>query len=56
MYIENNLCDGLYNNNHVDLLKVLTSQMAISLENIRFLHDQMEKQSEQLRYSNQYLK
>ena len=51
MYLENNLCDELYNNNHVDLLKVLTSQMAISLENIRFLHDQMEKQSEQIRYT-----
>ena len=49
MYLENNLCDELYNNNHVDLLKVLTSQMAISLENIRFLHDQMEKQSERMR-------
>ena len=50
MYLENNLCDELYDNNHVNLLRVLTSQMVISLENIRFLHDQMEKQSEQLRY------
>lgn len=49
MYLENNLCEGLYCKSHVDLLKVLTSQMAISLENIDFLHFQIEKQSEKLR-------
>lgn len=48
MYLENNLCDSLYNKSRVDLLKVLTSQMAISLENIRFLHVQMEKQTQQI--------
>ena len=54
MYLENNLCDGLYNNNHVDLLKVLTSQMAISLENIRFLHDQVVEQRDRADAAEKY--
>ena len=54
MYLENNLCDELYNNNHVDLLKVLTSQMAISLENIRFLHDQVVEQRDRADAAEKY--
>lgn len=50
MYLENNLCNGLFHNSQVGLLQVLTSQMAISLENIHYLHDQMEKQTQQIMY------
>jgi hypothetical protein len=50
MYLENNLCAGLYSESRVDLLMVLTSQMAISLESVRLLHDHVEKQTEKLRY------
>jgi hypothetical protein len=53
--MENNLCDGLYIDNRVDYLNVLTSQMAVSIENIKFMLSQNEKQAEQLRYVNRCL-
>lgn len=50
MYLENSMCEGLYTSSYVGLLKVLTSQMAISLENIRHLHEQITIQSQKIRY------
>jgi hypothetical protein len=38
LYLENNLFDGLFNKHRMDLLLVLTSQMAITLENTRFFN------------------
>jgi hypothetical protein len=55
MYMENNLCAGLYSTNRVDLMMVLTSQIAISLESVRLLHDQVEKQTAELRLKNRQL-
>jgi hypothetical protein len=47
--MENNLCSGLYSKSRMDLLMVLTSQMAISLESIKMLDDQVEQQTKKLR-------
>jgi hypothetical protein len=56
MFLENNLCPGLYSKSKVDLLMVLTSQMAISFERIKFLNEQVEKQTEKIRHpTNFYL-
>jgi hypothetical protein len=49
MYLENNMCAGLYSRSRVDVYMVLTSQMGNSLEGIRFLHDQVEKHTEKMR-------
>jgi nitrogen-specific signal transduction histidine kinase len=50
MYLENNSCAGLYGKSRVDILMVLTSQMANSLESVRILQEQVEKQTEKLKY------
>lgn len=48
MYLENNTSEGLYTKYRVDLLSVLTNQMAISIENIHFFN--LQRQNERLRY------
>lgn len=45
LYLENNLYVGLFTKHRMDLLLVLTSQMAISMENTRFFNAQVCLQS-----------
>jgi histidine kinase len=49
MHLENNLYEGLFTKRRGDLIGVLTSQMAIALENMRFFNAQMEVQFEKIR-------
>jgi histidine kinase len=49
IHLENNLCEGLFTKRRSELLGVLTSQMAITLENMRFFNAQMEVQFEKIR-------
>eukprot|EP01114_Cavostelium_apophysatum_P014884 TRINITY_DN3962_c0_g1_i3.p1 TRINITY_DN3962_c0_g1~~TRINITY_DN3962_c0_g1_i3.p1 ORF type:complete len:2038 (-),score=502.37 TRINITY_DN3962_c0_g1_i3:121-6234(-) len=44
LYVENNLATFAFQNNRVAVLTVLTSQMAISIENSRLVHHQLEVQ------------
>lgn len=50
MYLENNLYEGLFTRHRMELLNVLTSQMAITIENARFFKVQMQEQIEKLRF------
>lgn len=50
MYLENNLYEGLYTKDRVDILSVLTSSMAIALENAQYFHVKLEHQLEKIRY------
>eukprot|EP00026_Physarum_polycephalum_P019429 Phypoly_transcript_21435.p1 GENE.Phypoly_transcript_21435~~Phypoly_transcript_21435.p1 ORF type:complete len:111 (+),score=26.43 Phypoly_transcript_21435:261-593(+) len=43
LYLENNLFEGLFTKHRMDFLLVLTSQMAITLENTRFFNAQVPK-------------
>ena len=41
LYLENNLHENLFNKHHMDLLLVLTSQMAIVIENTHVFNAQV---------------
>lgn len=43
LYLENNLYEGLFNKHRMDLLLILTSQMAITIENTRFFNAQVKQ-------------
>eukprot|EP00026_Physarum_polycephalum_P000093 Phypoly_transcript_00093.p1 GENE.Phypoly_transcript_00093~~Phypoly_transcript_00093.p1 ORF type:complete len:2228 (+),score=422.82 Phypoly_transcript_00093:105-6788(+) len=49
LYLENNLFEGLFTKHRMDFLLVLTSQMAITLENTRFFNAQMKEQIAKLK-------
>jgi predicted ATPase/signal transduction histidine kinase len=65
LYLENNLIKGAFTNDRVEVLKLLTIQAAISLENARLYHDleesnqtleqKVEQRTQQLYEKNQCL-
>lgn len=59
LYLENDLMDGAFTEQHLLILKVLTSQLAISMENARLyqnMEKMVEKRTEELQYKNEALK
>jgi predicted ATPase/GAF domain-containing protein/tRNA A-37 threonylcarbamoyl transferase component Bud32 len=54
LYLENNLATGVFTPQRLEVLKILSAQMAASLENARLFRD-LEKQSVALRRTNQKL-
>ncbi len=50
LYLENNLATGAFTNNRIELLKLLTSQAAIAIENAR-LYAREQERSQQLQKS-----
>ncbi len=55
IYLENNLVEGAFTSRRLELIKHLTSQIAISLENAR-LHENLKKSETSLREENVRLK
>ncbi|MEM1171927.1 MAG: AAA family ATPase [Cyanobacteria bacterium P01_H01_bin.35] len=56
IYLENNLMPGAFTNNHLDVLNLLSTQIAISLENALLygnLEDKVEQRTQQLNQKNQ---
>ena len=48
IYLENSLIEGVFNNERIEILKVISSQLAISLENAT-LYTNLERSEKQLR-------
>lgn len=48
LYLENNLIEGVFNSERIEILKVISSQLAISLENAT-LYTNLERSEKQLR-------
>ncbi|WP_437991540.1 AAA family ATPase [Sorangium sp. So ce145] len=59
LYLENNLSTGVFTQNRLDLLKLLSTQIAISIENAK-LYERLEQEvaarTEELRLSNEQLR
>jgi predicted ATPase/serine phosphatase RsbU (regulator of sigma subunit) len=56
IYLENNLTDGVFTPDRLEVLKILSSQAAISIENARLyqnLEDKVEQRTAQLAQANQ---
>ncbi|WP_160689285.1 diguanylate cyclase [Clostridium sp. C2-6-12] len=48
LYLENTLIDGAFNNERIEIIKIISSQLAISLENA-ILYNDLERSEKQLR-------
>ena len=48
LYLENSLIDGAFNNERIEIIKIISSQLAISLENA-ILYNNLERSEKQLR-------
>jgi diguanylate cyclase (GGDEF)-like protein len=48
LYLENNLIDGAFNTERIEIIKLISSQLAISLENA-ILYNNLERSEKQLR-------
>jgi histidine kinase len=58
LYLENNLINGAFTKDRLEILKVLSAQAAVSLENARFystLESRVRERTEQLQEKNQEL-
>ncbi|BAZ36821.1 serine/threonine protein kinase with two-component sensor domain (plasmid) [Calothrix sp. NIES-4101] len=59
LYLENNLTNGAFTKDRLEILKVLSAQAAVSLENARFystLESRVQERTQQLQEKNQELK
>lgn len=48
LYLENNLIEGAFNNERIEIIRIISSQLAISLENA-ILYNNLERSEKQLR-------
>ena len=55
IYLENNLVEGAFTSRRLEVIKHLTSQIAISLENAR-LHENLKKALDELKASETFLR
>ncbi|MBW4507672.1 MAG: AAA family ATPase [Scytonematopsis contorta HA4267-MV1] len=58
LYLENNLTNGAFTKDRLEILKVLSAQAAVSLENVRFystLESRVQERTQQLSEKNQEL-
>jgi predicted ATPase/signal transduction histidine kinase len=54
LYLENNLASGVFTNEHLEVLRVLSSQMAISLKNA-LLYSKLKQTKDDLKTANEQL-
>lgn len=54
LYLENNLLEGAFNNERIQILKIISSQLAISLENAT-LYANLERSEKQIRHHHDQL-
>lgn len=54
-YLENNLVPGIFTDNSLEILKILSAQISVSLENARLYRD-LEEQTKKLKSANKKLR